>query len=290
MIEPGNLEIPVYRQCEILGLSRSSYYYSPCRESELNLTLMNLIDEQYTRTPFYGARKMTAWLKREGYHVNIKRVRRLMHLMGVEAIYPKPRLSKSLKEHKKYPYLLRDLSINYRDHVWCADITYIRMAQGFIYLVAIMDWFSRYVIAWELSNTMDKEFCLNALQRALVISSPEIFNTDQGSQFTSDEFTGMLEESGIRISMDGRGRVFDNIFVERLWRTIKYEEVYLHSYQSIREARLNLARYFRFYNMERLHESLGYRTPYEIYLTESEEIKTGQANKLIHQIQPQFLS
>ncbi len=213
-----------------------------------------------------------------------------MHLMGIEAVYPKPLLSKSLKEHKKYPYLLRGLSIDYRDQVWCADITYIRMAQGFVYLVAIMDWFSRYVIAWELSNTLDKEFCLNALQRALLISSPEMFNTDQGSQFTSDEFTGMLEESGIRISMDGRGRVFDNIFVERLWRTIKYEEVYLHSYQSIREARLNLARYFRFYNMERLHESLGYMTPYEIYLTESEEIKTGQADNLIHQIQPQFLS
>lgn len=290
MIEPGHSEIPVYRQCELLGLSRSSYYYSPREESELNLTLMNLIDEQYTRTPFYGVPKMTAWLRRQGYGVNPKRVRRLMRVMGLEAVYPKPWLSKPSKEHKEYPYLLKGLIIDRPDQVWCADITYIRMVQGFIYLVAIMDWFSRYVVAWEISNTLDKEFCLNALEKALMISRADIFNTDQGSQFSSMEFTGRLEESGIRISMDSRGRVFDNIFVERLWRSVKYEEVYLNSYQSVREARLGLARYFRFYNMERLHESLGYRTPYEIYFSENGNIEPVQATQSMHLIQPCFLS
>lgn len=290
MIESGHRKIPLYRQCELLGLSRSSYYYSPSVENELNLKLMNLIDEQYTRTPFYGARKMMEWLRREIYQVNLKRVRRLMRLMGIEAIYPGPNLSKSSKEHRKYPYLLKGLSINRPDHVWCADITYIRMAQGFIYLVAIMDWFSRYVLAWELSNTLDKEFCLSALENALLIARPEIFNTDQGSQFSSEEFTGRLEGSDVRISMDGSGRVFDNIFIERLWRTVKYEEVYLNSYDNVREARLRLARYFQFYNMERLHASLGYLPPYEIYFNENGNTKSVQANKSIHLIQPDFLS
>ena len=233
--------------------------------------LMNQIDKQYTKTPFYGVPRITAWLKREGYEVNRKRIRRLMRVMGIEAIYPKPNLSKSLKEHKKYPYLLKGVTIEHPDQVWSTDITYIRLAQGFVYLVAIMDWHSRYVLSWELSNTLGKEFCLKALEDALRRSKPGIFNTDQGSQFTSQEFTGRLQASGIRISMDGKGRVFDNIFVERLWRTVKYEEVYLHSYQSVREALLGLKRYFRFYNRERLHSSLGYMTPYEIHFRERAE-------------------
>lgn len=221
MIEPMNEEIPIYRQCELLELPRSTYYYEPAGESEYNLELMRLIDEQYTRAPFYGARKLTAWLRRQGHKVNRKRVQRLMRLMGIEAIYPKKRLSVTSDENKKYPYLLRSLSIKEPDHVWSTDITYIRMTRGFLYLIAIIDWYSRYVLSWELSNTMDRGFCLQALERALRDSKPEIFNSDQGSQFTSQEFTGRLEEAGIQISMDGRGRVFDNIFIERLWRTLK---------------------------------------------------------------------
>ena len=250
---------------------------------------MRLIDEQYTRTPFYGVPRMTAWLRPQGYKVNPKRVRRLMRHMGLTAVHPKPWLSKPVKEHKKYPYLLKDLVIDRSDQVWSADITYIRLRKGFIYLVAIMDWHSRYVLSWEVSTTLDKEFCL----RALELSSPDIFNSDQGSQFTSLEFTGLLECLGIAISMDGRGRVFDNIFVERLWRTVNYEEVYMKSYESVAEARQSLAKYFHFYNTERLHESLGYQTPQEVYfgegrLEEGSETKTGQA--LPHQIQPSFLS
>lgn len=289
MIEHAYSEIPVYRQCELLDLSRSAYYYKLTEESLLNLGLMNLIDKQYTKTPFYGVPKMTAWLIRQGYHVNHKRIRRLMRKMGLEAVYPGPRLSIASKDHKKYSYLLRDLVINHQDQVWCADITYIKMAQGFIYLVVIMDWFSRYVLSWEISNTLDKDFCINAIERALHISKPDIFNSDQGSQFTSMEFTDRLVASGIRISMDGRGKVFDNIFVERLWRTVKYEEVYLHNYQTVREARLGLTRYFHFYNTDRPHESLGYKTPHEMYYKDSLKI-SGQANELIHLIQPHFLS
>lgn len=264
-IEAGLTEIPVSRQCELLGMSRAGYYYKPQGESLLNLNLMNLIDEQYTKTPYYGVEKITAWLKREGYKVNPKRIRRLMRKMGLEAIYPKRNLSISSAEHKKYPYLLRDLAIERSNQVWCADITYIRMAQGFLYLVAIMDWYSRYVLSWRVSNTVDAGFCLEALETALAKSQPEIFNTDQGVQFTSGDFTGRLETAGIRISMDGRGGVFDNIFVERLWRSVKYEEVYVHSYESAREAINGLTRYFQLYDSERLHESLGYRTPHEVY-------------------------
>jgi putative transposase len=260
--------IPMRRQCDLLGLARSSYYYSSHRDDSYNLQVMNLIDEQFTRTPFYGVERMTAWLHRQGQRVNRKRVRRLMRLMGLEAVYPKPRLSLSNQAHKTYPYLLRNLTIDHPDQVWCADITYIRMLHGFVYLVAIMDWYSRSVLSWEVSTTLDTSFCLSALEKALKASHPEIFNTDQGSQFTSREFTGRLEKDDIRISMDGRGRVFDNIFVERLWRSVKYEEVYLHTYQTVSEARHGLARYFLFYNRERLHESLGYQTPYEIYVKE----------------------
>jgi putative transposase len=260
--------IPMRRQCDLLGLARSSYYYSSHRDDSYNLQVMNLIDEQFTRTPFYGVERITAWLHRQGEEVNRKRVRRLMRLMGLEAVYPKPRLSLSNQAHKTYPYLLRNLTIDHPDQVWCADITYIRMLHGFVYLVAIMDWYSRSVLSWEVSTTLDTSFCLSALEKALKASHPEIFNTDQGSQFTSREFTGRLEKDDIRISMDGRGRVFDNIFVERLWRSVKYEEVYLHTYQTVSEARHGLARYFLFYNRERLHESLGYQTPYEIYVKE----------------------
>jgi len=289
LIEPGLSDIPVYRQCELLGLSRSAYYYAPRGESYFNLMLMRLIDEQYTRTPFYGVERMTAWLRRQGYEVNPKRVRRLMRLMDLEPIYPKPRLSTAKKGHKKYPYLLNGLVIDRPDHIWCADITYIRLALGFVYLVAIMDWFSRYVLNWELSIVLEKEFCLKALDNALKISKPDIFNTDQGVQFTSLEFTGRLEAESIRISMDGRGRVFDNIFVERLWRTVKYEEVYPKNYQTVREAKTELAKYFHFYNTERLHESLGYRTPYEVYFEEQLKPNFEQAN-LIHLKQSCFLS
>jgi putative transposase len=231
---------------------------------------MNLIDEQYTKTPFYGVPRMTAWLNRRGYAVNHKRVARLMKTMGLEAVHPKRKTSMPNKKHKVYPYLLRGFDIDRPDHVWCTDLTYIRMLHGFVYLVAIMDWYSRYVLSWELSITMDKQFCLDALDTALAGSNPLIFNSDQGSQFTSSEFTGRLESRGVAVSMDGRGRVFDNIFIERLWRTVKYEEVYLHSYETVAEARSNLARYFAFYNMERIHSSLGNLTPYEVYFKEQE--------------------
>lgn len=291
MIETANIEIPISRQCDLLGLSRSGYYYQPQGESELNLHLMNLIDEQYTKMPFYGVEKMTAWLRREGYPVNVKRIRRLMRKMGLEAIYPKPKLSVSTAEHKKYPYLLRELAIDRPDKVWSADITYIRMAQGFLYLIAIMDWYSRYVLSWRLSNTLDVGFCLEALETALEGSQPEIFNSDQGTQFTSKEWTGRLEGCGIRISMDSRGRVFDNIFIERLWRSVKYEEVYVKNYESVRCAVEGLTRYFELYNRERLHESLGQRTPHEVYFgSNGKSNNDGEAFRLIHQIQPIFLS
>lgn len=255
---------------------------------------MSLLDEQYTKTPFYGVPKMTEWLcTRKGYKVNRKRIRRLMKLLGLEAVFPKPWLSKPAKDHKKYPYLLKGVKIDHADQVWSTDITYIRLKHGFIYLVAIIDWHSRYVLSWEISTTLDKEFCISALEKALTLSRPEIFNSDQGSQFTSTEFTGVLEKLKIAISMDGRGRALDNIFVERLWRSVKYEEVYLKGYETVREAKESLARYFHFYNTERLHESLGYRTPQEVYF-EEQRCKKGSETKLtqapLHQIQPSFLS
>lgn len=253
------------RQCELLGLARSSLYYRPQRDESYNEEIIRLIDQQYTRAPFYGIRRMTAWLRTQGHEVNRKRVGRLMTLMGLEAIYPKPRLSLSGSEHRVYPYLLRGLVICRPNQVWGADITYIRMRKGFIYLVAIMDWFSRYVLSWAVSITLEVSFCLESLEKAVGMGRPEIFNTDQGSQFTSDAFTGSLKGEGIRISMDGRGRVFDNIFVERLWRTVKYEEVYLKDYGSVEEAVSNLRDYFRFYNEERLHQALGYQPPSKVY-------------------------
>lgn len=232
---------------------------------------MNLIDEQYTQMPYYGSPRMTAWLKRQGYDVNHKRVERLMHLMGIQAIYPKPNTNRKSQEHKVYPYLLRGVEINCPNQVWSTDITYIRMNKGFIYLAAILDWYSRYVLSWRVSITLDTEFCIEAIREALEIASPEIFNTDQGSQFTCTKFTKVLEAKDIKISMDGRGRVFDNILIERLWRSVKYEEVYIKDYQTVAEAIKGLKQYFEKYNKERLHQSLNYMTPYEVYWQERGE-------------------
>ena len=227
---------------------------------------MRLLDEQYTRTPFYGTRKMTAWLQIQGYAVNRKRVTRLLRLMGLEAIYQKPNLSNAEKRAQRYPYLLRHLPITHTNQVWSCDITYIRLQRGSMYLMAVIDWFSRYVLSWEVSITLDTSFCVEALDRALKIATPEIFNTDQGSQFTSHEFTDRLKAADIRISWDGRGRALDNIFVERLWRSVKYEEVYIKDYQSVPEAVSNLRDYFVFYNHDRLHQALDYETPAKVYI------------------------
>jgi putative transposase len=248
-----------------MGISRAGLYYTAAAEAPENLKLMRLLDQQYTRTPFYGVRRMTFWLAKQGYGVNVKRVRRLLRQMGLEAIYPKPRLTQPGAGHRIYPYRLRGLKIDRPNQVWGSDITYIRLRQGFIYLVAILDWFSRYVLAWEVSVSLESAFCLAALEWALKTGSPGIFNTDQGAQFTSEEFTKRLEERGITISMEGRGRAMDNIFVERLWRSVKYEEVYLHDYEQVGEAVKNLGHYFSFYNQERPHQALGYQTPAAMY-------------------------
>jgi putative transposase len=258
----------VQRQCELLGLARASYYYEPVAVSAENLRLMKLLDEQYTQTPFYGVRKMTAWLNEvKGENVNVKRIRRLLRLMGLAAIYPKPRLSQQAAGHRIYPYLLRGVKIERVNQVWSTDITYIRLQGGFVYLVAVLDWYSRYVLSWEISTTMETDFCVSALERALVQGQPEIFNTDQGAQFTSQAFTSVLQAHQIAISMDGRGRALDNIFVERLWRSVKYEEVYLHDYEDVPQAIKGLGQYFPFYNHERLHQALDYQTPAVVYQT-----------------------
>jgi putative transposase len=265
LVEPGHAQLSVRRQCALLGLNRSSWYYEPVAQPAANLALMRLLDEQYLRTPFYGSRRMTAWLRAGGHDVNRKRVQRLMRLMGLEAIYPKPRTTSAGVGHKVYPYLLRSLEVTGPDQVWGADITYIPLRCGFLYLMAILDWYSRYVLAWRLSNSLDTDFCLEALDEALRRGRPEIFNTDQGVQFTSQEFTERLEAAGVAISMDGKGRALDNVFVERLWRTVKYEEVYLKDYATGVECYAGLKQYLRFYCEERLHQSLGYRTPAEVY-------------------------
>jgi putative transposase len=259
----------------MLGISRSGLYYQPKEISEKDLACMKLIDRQYLVTPFYGARKMVAYLNNQGHRVNRKRVRRLMRTMGLRAICRRPSTSTPAPGHKIYPYLVRELTVARPNQVWAADITYIPMARGFLYLVAIIDWYSRYVLAWRLSNTLDAGFCVEALEDALRKGTPEIFNTDQGSQFTSEAFTGLLESRGIRISMDGKGSYNDNLFIERLWRTVKYEEVYLKAYQDGREARTNLGSYFRFYNAERPHQALGYRTPAELFYTYPVEETNG---------------
>jgi putative transposase len=248
----------------LLGLSRASLYYEPAPESPEGLRLMRLIDEEYTAHPFYGSRRMTARLIARGEPVNRKRVRRLMRRMGLEAIYPKPRLSAG-GGHKVYPYLLRGVAVGRADQVWSADITYVPLASGFMYLAATIDWFSRYVVAWRLSNTLDGGFCLEMLEEALSRGQPEVFNTDQGVQFTAGAWTGRLESAGVAVSMDGRGRCLDNVFVERLWRSVKYEDVYLRCYESVPELERGLRAYFAFYNGERLHQSLDYRTPAEVY-------------------------
>ncbi len=259
-------EISVRRQSELLGVNRSSLYYQPLGESEENLMLMRLIDQEYTRHPFLGSRRMAEWLCGHGHRAGRHRVRRLMRMMGIEAVYPKPKLSQPGEGHKIYPYLLNGVAVTRVNQVWSTDITYIRMAAGFVYLVAVMDWHSRYVLSWELSTTMEMDFCVAALRRALRRGRPEIFNSDQGSQFTSDRFTGVLKDRGVAISMDGRGRCFDNIFIERLWRSLKYEEVYLKEYDLVPEARTGIGDWFDFYNHQRPHQSLGYQTPAGIYL------------------------
>jgi putative transposase len=248
-----------------LAVPRSSFYDAPAAISEENLTLMRRLDEQYTATPFYGSRRMQVALPQAGHPVNRKHVQRLMRLMGLEAMGPKPRLSEPHPDHRVYPYLLRNVPIVRVDQVWSTDITYVRLWHGFVYLVAILDWYSRYVLAWDLSVTVDGQFCLDALETALAARTPEIFNTDQGSQFTATAFTDRIKAAGAQISMDGRGRALDNVLVERLWRSVKYEEVYLKDYGSVSDARVQLARYFHFYNQERPHQSLAYRTPAAVY-------------------------
>lgn len=264
LIDLTNKEISITRQAELLGIARSTVYYEPVVDP-YDIELMRLIDEQYTRTPFYGSRRMTVALNRNGHTVNRKRIQRLMRVMGIEAIYPKPNLSTPHPNNKIYPYLLRDVQINRSNQVWGTDITYIRLHKGWAYLVAIMDWFSRYVVSWELSTSLEVDFCISALEKAFIIGIPEIFNSDQGSQFTSLDFVSKLEQNNIQISMDGKGRVIDNIFTERLWRTLKYEEVYIRDYQSVSEARQGISNYMNFYNVERPHQSLNDRTPAEMY-------------------------
>lgn len=265
LMEPGHEELSVRRQCALLGLNRSSVYYDSAPESEGNLALMRLIDEQYTKCPFYGSRRIAAWLRSEGHEVNRKRVQRLLRLMGLEALHPKPNLSAPNRLHKVYPYLLRGVSVERTDQVWSADITYVPMASGFMYLAATIDWFSRYVVSWRLSNTLDGFFCQEMLEEALSRGRPEVFNTDQGVQFTARAWTSRLEKAGVSVSMDGRGRCLDNVFVERLWRTVKYENVFLRRYETVPELESGLRSYFAFYNGERLHQSLGYRPPVEVY-------------------------
>jgi putative transposase len=268
MIEPGHSQLSIVRQCELLNLSRATYYRNTdwAGESEENLELMRLIDEEYTKHPFYGSRKMRDYLRRQGHKVNRKRVQRLMQKMGIKSVAPTPNTSKPNIQHKVYPYLLNGLEVTRANQVWCTDITYIRLDGGFVYLVAVMDWYSRKVLSWEVSASMDESFCVSALERALrLYPTPEIFNTDQGSQFTSSAFTGVLKKHHIRISMDGKGRAMDNIFIERLWRSVKYEEIYLNEYATTEKLRKALRKYFHFYNAERPHQTFGGATPLEIY-------------------------
>lgn len=269
MVDPKDDRLSITRQCSLVSIARSSFYYEGRGESLLNLQLMRRIDEQFLETPFFGSRQMTRWLRREGYTVSRKRVRRLMRLLGLQAVFQRPRTSQPHPEHKIYPYLLRDLTITRSNQVWCADVTYIPLQRGFLYLVAVMDWASRSVLSWRLSNTLDTSFCVEALEEALErYGAPEIFNTDQGSQFTSLEFTEALKSAGIKISMDGKGRWMDNVFIERLWRSLKYEQVYLSEYASGSEARAGIGWWMSFYNERRPHSSLDDLTPLEAYLGE----------------------
>ena len=266
LVERENAALPVSQQCRLLAVSRSSVYRQMAEVSEMDRVIMALIDRQYLARPYYGSRRLAAWLATQGHLVNRKRVQRLMRLMGLVAIYQRPNTSKAAAEHKIYPYLLGGIAIERVNQVWCSDITYIPMAKGFLYLVVVMDWVSRAVLAWRLSNTLGADFCVEALEEALVrCGRPEIFNTDQGSQFTSDDFTSTLKRHEVTISMDGKGRCMDNIFVERLWRSLKYEEVYLNAYATVAEAKTGIGAWLSFYNEERQHQSLGYRTPRQIY-------------------------
>lgn len=265
MINKDN-DLPITRQCELLSLNRSTVYYRLQDVSEMDLKLMRRIDEMHLNRSFYGSRRIRDWLQDEGYEINRKRVQRLMRQMGIRALYPKPRTSKPGKGHKIYPYLLRDRVIDRLNQVWATDISYIPMAKGFVYLVAVIDWYSRKVLSWRLSNSMDTDFCIDALEEALSrYGHPEIFNTDQGAQFTSEAFTDVLKEAGIDISMDGKGRWIDNVFIERLWRSVKYEEVYLKAYETVAEARTGIGTYFQFYNSERRHQSMNRQTPDQVY-------------------------
>jgi|TARA_B110000263_G_C15253917_1_gene485498 putative transposase len=276
MIEPNHSQLSIMRQCDLLSLPRASYYRNTdwAYESEENLNFMQLIDEEYTRHPFYGSRKMRDYLRRQGHSINRKRVQRLMRKMGIRSLAPSPNTSLRNIEHKVYPYLLNGLDITRANQVWCTDITYIRLSGGFVYLVAVMDWFSRRVLSWEVSASMDDSFCVSALERALrLYPKPDIFNTDQGSQFTGKAFTGVLKEHDIRISMDGKGRCMDNIFIERLWRSVKYEEIYLNDYATTEILRKALQKYFHFYNTERPHQTFNSATPLEVYQQSIGEMK-----------------
>jgi putative transposase len=274
MIEPGHPQLSIARQCQLVSISRSGFYHRLAGETPLNLGLMRLIDAQFLETPWYGSRQMARHLRREGCAVGRKRVRRLMAKMGLAPIYQRPRTSIPHPEHQVFPYLLRGMVINRPNQVWCADITYLPMRRGFLYLVAVMDWATRKVLSWRVSNTLDAEFCLEALEEALArFGQPEIFNTDQGSQFTSPRFTGVLQRAGVRISMDGRGRWMDNVFIERLWRSLKYECVYLHAFETGSELRAGLTKWIGYYNAGRPHSALAGQTPDEVYgMTEMEKL------------------
>jgi putative transposase len=276
LIRPDDPHLSIARQCVLIGLSRSTFYLRLATESEENLRLMRRIDEQYLQTPFFGSRRLTAWLRRSGEAVNRKRVRRLMAKMGLEALFPRPKTTTSGPDARRYPYLLRDRLLRRVDEVWSSDITYVPMRHGFMYLTAVIDWYSRYVLSWRLSNTLEGGFCLEALDEALEQGRPEIFNTDRGSQFTSHAYTGRLEEAGIAVSQDGRGRALDNVFAERLWRSVKYEEIYLKDYERVCELEAGLRAYFRFYDEERPHQSLGYQTPGEVYRAGPRPALTGE--------------
>jgi putative transposase len=264
LVQDNHPQLSICRQCELLGLNRSTYYLPPAVASEEDLRLMRRIDEQYLKTPFFGSRRMAVTLGGPGEPVNRKRVQRLMRVMGIEALHPKPRTTIAAGA-KAYPYLLRDRVLTRVDEVWSSDITYVPLRHGFMYLTAVIDWFSRYVLSWRLSNTLDGGFCLEALDEALSRGRPEIFNTDLGSQFTSREYTGRLEGAGVAVSRDGRGRALDNVFVERLWRSVKYEDIYIKDYEGVSELDSGLTAYFRFYDEDRPHQSLNYRTPGEVY-------------------------
>jgi putative transposase len=265
LVQDNHPQLSICRQCELLGLNRSTYYLAPATESAADLRLMRRIDEQYLKTPFYGSRRMAVTLSGPGEPVNRKRVQRLMRVMGIEALHPKPLTTIAAAGAKAYPYLLRDRVLTRVDEVWSSDITYVPLRHGFMYLTAVIDWFSRYVLSWRLSNTLDGGFCLEALDEALSRGRPEVFNTDQGSQFTSREYTGRLEGAGVAVSRDGRGRALDNVFVERLWRSVKYEDIYIKDYERVSELESGLTAYFRFYDEDRPHQSLNYRTPGEVY-------------------------